>query len=855
MPIPYSQLKKPELLSPAGSMESFFAAVENGADAIYFGLNDFSARACAQNFTLTDASKAIAYAHGKAVKVYITLNTLIKTHELERVADLLVALEELQPDALILQDLGLLYLVRSQFPQFNLHASTQMTIHNLAGVKQLERMGFKRVVLARELPVDEIKNISGNTSIEIEVFVHGALCYSYSGLCLFSSMIGGRSGNRGRCAQPCRMYYQSQPDEGGYLFSMKDLLTLPKINDLKSAGVHSFKIEGRMKSPEYVAVVTHAYRQAIDGRLREEDGAIRRLRTVFSRETTHAYVFPEDYRVTKNGTQYQVKAADTINPSYPANVGSYAGEIIDTRRGKVVIRADNDIGVRDLLQVFDNAQAEPSLLHVKTLEINGRRVFEIHAGDIATIDSEQRFTPGARLYLISSQKVRETFRPKVPKKLVSTRIPVNLEVKIRPHGISIKGITRHVTLTKDYPVELERGIHRVIEDESLRNSFSRLGETPFELRNFLTDISEKLFIPLSTLNDIRRDFFQTLSVSYQKEKEQWSQNIKKWIKEVDMEYRNPCKRFSGEDGVRLSVKIDKLHYLNHIPLEKIYKIYIVLSNETLMVIEPTKKTETAPLLAASSKGSDKAVLEKLLSVETATGSAEAYDIMNTLLPLQDAIVFSLPPIMRDRGNELDTYGNMQKVVQQLIALGFRQFQLSNMGALDIFGTKDVQWYADYPIYCLNPLSAMKLRELGFCRHALSPEDDRENLQTLFSADADVIVYQDTPLFTSETCIWANMKRRCPGINLCSFKQMKVKNEYGDRFIAMNKGCKTVVIDQKPFSITQFIPDLLEAGLRDFRIDLCYQDHTPEIIEDIFASFQNKGKVKNSTIGNFERGLL
>ena len=249
----------------------FFAAIENGADAVYFGLKDFSARASANNFAIDDASKAIAYARKRSVKVYIAINTLIKTRELESVVDYLIALDELQPDAVILQDLGLLYLIQSQFPHFQLHASTQMTIHNLAGVKRLERMGFKRVVLSRELSINEIKNISQNTSMEIEVFVHGALCYSYSGLCFFSSMMGGRSGNRGRCAQPCRMYYKSQPGEGGYLFSMKDLRTMSHIKELLAAGIHSFKIEGRMKSPEYVAVVTHIYRQAIDGKLKDEE--------------------------------------------------------------------------------------------------------------------------------------------------------------------------------------------------------------------------------------------------------------------------------------------------------------------------------------------------------------------------------------------------------------------------------------------------------------------------------------------------------------------------------------------------------------------------------------------------------
>ncbi|MEP9412368.1 MAG: U32 family peptidase [Candidatus Brocadia sp.] len=881
-------------------MECFFAAVENGADAVYFGLKDFSARAGAQNFTLDDVGKAIAFARKRSVKVYIALNTLIKTHELERVVDILIALEQLQPNALIIQDMGLLYLIQSQFSQFNLHASTQMTIHNLAGVRQLEKMGFKRTVLARELSVDEIRHISQNASIETEVFVHGALCYSYSGLCFFSSMIGGRSGNRGRCAQPCRMYYKPPSGEEGYLFSMKDLLTLPRINDLVTAGVNSFKIEGRMKSPEYVAVVTNTYRQAIDGKLQDRDEAVRRIKAVFSRETTHAYLFQEGYPQTKRGTnngttQYQsennsssppceggergevinsseipfdieqlpdhnqVKAADMINPSYPANIGSYAGEVIKSEKGYVIIRADADIGVRDLLQVFENFRGKPPLLYVEGIKVNGRKVFGIKAGEIAAIDSGRKFKPGAKLYIISSQKVNEAFASKIPKKLIPCKVPVDLEVKISTDGVSIRGTVRQISFTRDYPVKLEKGINRVIGEEQIRDVFSRLGETPFELSSIYTDISEKLFIPLSVLNDIRRDYFQNLSEVWQRERGKRSQEIKQWAKErCNGNTRDGNGSFLDDvfhDRIRLSLKIDKLNYLNNIPLEKIYKIYIVLSNEILMVLGPTKRTETTTLLSPPCDGGDKEGAKNLSSNGISIKSVKGNDMMNVLSKVRDKIVFSLPVIMRDRGSGFGTYGYFKKTVQVLITQGFRQFQLSNPGAMDLFEGEDVQLYADYPLYCLNPLAAMKLRELGFTRYTLSPEDDEKNLQTLFSSDADVIIYQDTPLFTSETCIWANMKRACHGMNRCGFKQMTVENEFGDRFFAINERCKTVVIGERPFSITNLIPKLLDAGQGDFRIDLCYRDYTPEMIEDIFLSVQNNGKVKDSIIGNFERGLL
>ncbi len=933
---------EPELLSPAGNMECFFAAVENGADAVYFGLKDFSARASADNFAIDDASKAIAYARKRSVKVYIAINTLIKTHELESVVDYLIALDELQPDAFILQDLGLLYLIQSQFPHFQLHASTQMTIHNLAGVKRLERMGFKRVVLSRELSIDEIKNISQNTSMEVEVFVHGALCYSYSGLCFFSSMMGGRSGNRGRCAQPCRMYYKSQPDEGGYLFSMKDLRTLSQIKALMTAGIHSFKIEGRMKSPEYVAVVTHTYRQAIDAKLKDEEAAIRLMNTVFSREAACSYLIKEKgQRNSKTANIGAVKPSDMINPSYPANIGSYAGEVIKSGKGYVTIRADADIGVRDLLQVFENSSEEPALLHVKSIKVDGKKVFGIKAGDIAIVDTERQYKQGAKIYLLSSQKVKEIFAPKVPKKLATSKMPVDLEIKIRPDNIEIKGITKSFSFSRDYSVKLEKGIHRTTDTENIRGCFSRLGETPFELAGIHTEISEELFVPLSVLNEIRREYFQIFCEEWRKDRERRCENIKKWVQEKFIEYSrsdsqlpgessiltsvnsplekgvttpshlnlNPSpflpisegdrgrklrdseyspplvggvrgggellqkgdmKRDSGglidsaenkegcalnnisEDRIRLSLKIDKLQYLNHIPLEKFYKIYIVLTDETIGDLIAQHSRNQIPLNKGGLRG-----LFPFVNGEERGLLKTCIENNESISPskVRDNVVFSLPAIMRDIGNGYMTYGYFKQVVHELISQGFRQFQISNLGALELFDDADVQLYADYPLYCLNPLSAMKLRGLGFCRHTLSPEDGKENLQTLFALDTDVIVYQDTPLFTSETCIWANIKKSCPGKGRCCFNQAMLENEYGDRFLAIDENCKTVVIGQKPFSIIHLIPKLIESGQKDFRVDLSYKDYTPEMIQTLFLNVQNRGKIKNSMIGNFERGLI
>ena len=257
-----------DLLSPVGDFECLKAAVQNGADSVYFGANLFSARAFANNFDLEELQKAIEYAKIRGVKTNLTLNTLIKDDEFEDAINLATKAYEFGIDAIIVQDLGLAKKLIEIFPDLPIHGSTQMSIHNLNGALELQNLGFKRVVLARELSSSEIEYICKNTDIEIECFVHGALCISYSGQCLFSSMIGGRSGNRGKCAQGCRLPYEllenDKKIDSGYLLSPRDLCALDYIPFFIQAGVKCLKIEGRMKSPQYVATVTRIYRKYID---------------------------------------------------------------------------------------------------------------------------------------------------------------------------------------------------------------------------------------------------------------------------------------------------------------------------------------------------------------------------------------------------------------------------------------------------------------------------------------------------------------------------------------------------------------------------------------------------------------
>ena len=287
-----------ELMSPAGSLEGVIAAVRGGADAVYFGTGDFNARRNAKNLEGEDLQEAMRFCRLRGVKTYVTLNTLLTDRELTRARETVLRLSELGADALIVQDLGVARMVRAAAPDLPIHASTQMTIHDLEGVKQAAELGFSRVVLSRELPLTEIEHICKHSPVEIEIFVHGALCMCYSGQCYLSAAIGGRSGNRGLCAQPCRMRYSFPGGEPGNPLSLKDVSMARHLAQLEAAGVHTLKIEGRMKRPEYTALVTKIYQSALRERREPTAAELEQLRTVFSREG-----FTDGYLLGQKGPQ------------------------------------------------------------------------------------------------------------------------------------------------------------------------------------------------------------------------------------------------------------------------------------------------------------------------------------------------------------------------------------------------------------------------------------------------------------------------------------------------------------------------------------------------------------------------
>lgn len=390
------QFKKPELLAPAGNVETFFAALDAGADAVYVGLKKFSARARASNFTEKDLGKLVPFAHSLNKRVYVALNTIIKEGEINSVVDTLSVISALKVDGVIIQDLGIYRVIAQYFPSLNLHASTQMAVHNSEGVLQLEKMGFKRVVLAREMTLKEIKTLRRKTSVEIETFVHGSMCFCYAGSCFFSSYLGTRSSNRGACTQPCRREYSVRNKEISP-FSMADLMSIDILPQMIETGINSFKIEGRMKSAEYVEAVVKSYRMVLDAVPKERKNVIEKARQLLTGT------------IGRNSSTgfYTTDSPDQITtPEKTGNTGHFVGKIIKFRGDYGTVKTRSDLHTRDRLRVQSLKTGSRTNLSLSSILLNGKEVKEVGKSKIVEIKLRRQFRVGDMVFKTASHLQR-----------------------------------------------------------------------------------------------------------------------------------------------------------------------------------------------------------------------------------------------------------------------------------------------------------------------------------------------------------------------------------------------------------------------------------------------------------------
>lgn len=477
--------KQPEVLAPAGNLSCLKAAVAAGADAVYFGGQAFNARRGAGNFSVEDIQEAVTICRMRGVKTNLTLNTLVKQKEWSLLTEYIDQVLPLGIDAVIVQDLGVAEMVRQRYPQVALHASTQMAVQDLDGVLFLKQLGFKRVVLAREVTLEEIRQIRQKTDMELEVFVHGALCYSYSGRCLMSSFHGGRSGNRGACAQPCRLSYQAEKQDG-YWMNLKDLCAAPHMEALLKAGVDSFKIEGRLKGEAYVAGVTQYYHQLVtqylqNGKLPEvKEEQLRPLKQLFNRGGfTDGYYQNKERMIEKNTPKHQ---------------GIQIGSIIRVNKGRIQIESSEILHSGDELEIRAGHAPYPAI-RLSASMLRGEQKAEFYL--------KGEFRPGQTVWRVVDPVLQKKILEEV-KELPQVPLAMTLCVQIgRPAKLSAMG---HTVLGETVLKAETRGL----TEETVRKQLCKTGGSGYEVTELTTELEEGSYLSAAALNQLRRSLLEEL---------------------------------------------------------------------------------------------------------------------------------------------------------------------------------------------------------------------------------------------------------------------------------------------------------------------------------------------------------
>ena len=568
-------MKKIELLAPAGNMRSLKVAIEAGCDAVYIGGYAYSARGFADNFSNEELIEAISYSHLYGVKVYVTVNTLIYDDEVETFLNYIDFLHKNSVDALIIQDLGMFDLVRKTYPNLELHASTQMHIHNVEGAKFAKKYGMKRVVLARETSIDTIFEIKKNVDIDLEVFCHGALCVSYSGQCLMSSLIGSRSGNRGVCAGTCRLPYdlveicenkQTVLNKDKYLLSMKDLNTLENIGQLIDLGVTSLKIEGRMKREEYIYLVVSIYRKAIDsyyknGRVLITEDDILELKKIFNRNFTKGFLFNEENK-------------KIINQFRPNHQGIKIGTVVSKNKDEVFIKLTDDICQNDGIRIINNIKDAGCQLNY--IYKNNKLVNSAKKNEIISVKISDQVDIGDIVLKTTDSLQLKKISDAI--NINSRKVKINgfFEAKVGfPMKISLNDGLNNIVLESDCIVESAKT--NPISLEQIEHQLKKLGSTIYEFNKLSLNIDDNIFLSIKAINELRRKACEQLNnvriykIEYQKNN-----------------YEINVPSFNRENNLNFFIKTEEQYtkiknkQINNIYIDD-YNLFIKLKNDNRIV--------------------------------------------------------------------------------------------------------------------------------------------------------------------------------------------------------------------------------------------------------------------------------
>lgn len=824
-------MRKVELLAPAGSLEALAAAVESGADAVYLGGSKYNARAYADNFDNDALIKAVDYAHLRGVKVYITVNILFSDKELEEVLDYIRFLYHIGVDAVIVQDSALIKLVKSLFPGLEVHCSTQMTIHNSAGVEFYAGLGADRIVLARELSIKEVTRIIEKTGMDVEIFIHGALCVSYSGQCLMSSMIGGRSGNRGRCAQPCRKIYSfydvvsnSIVDEkrGKHLLSTRDLNTYMKLEEVLKSGVRSLKIEGRMKKPEYVAIVVKNYREAIDNILRGEkdyhsNNASYELESAFNREFTEGYLF--------NNRNKEIVSIDR-----PDNRGIYLGRLVKQQGNIASIRIENGIlNDGDGIEIIDSKGKSKGSL-ISGIRVKGQNVRTAVYGNTAEVFMREKAEAGAKVNKtydsVLNKKAKEEYaRENIRKVHVNCRIFAKIGEKPVIQIWDSDG--NHVSYKADESIE--KAQKAATSQDRTIEQLKKTGDTPYVIESVEMNIDEDCYLPARLVNHLRREVLSLLSKArterYKRKKPQFDSRveIEKVIEKKAVYENEEVESIAGIIDIRSAVSAVKAGVDTIYIMSEAYRGDIGRDLDTIKDMCSREGAGLYYVMPSITKDSELKMIER--------------QIMN----------------LKEKSNPLE--------------LGL---VISNAGQFSTaakLGIKKLR--INYTFNVFNSVTLSQLLSMGAESVCVSPELKLTQINKIASKcgmPLEALVYGRIPVMTTEYCPVSLLKKNCLYSDDCRESKYDIIDDKGKKFrIIKLNSCRTKLLNSDVLFVAEDLERIIENGVKRLRLNF-YTESPEEVFEivSLYKRYPNIGDAENKLIqrikntgftrGHFFRGI-
>ena len=834
-PSPQLSLQRPELLAPAGNWDCAKAAVENGADAIYFGLDRFNARMRAENFTEADLPQLMKFLHRRGVKGYVTVNTLIFPKELAEAQQYLRTIIAAGVDAVIAQDIGICRLIRHLSPDFPIHASTQMTITSAAGVEFAKSLGCQLVVLARECSLKEINKIQQQialqeTSLPLEVFVHGALCVAYSGQCLTSEALGGRSANRGECAQACRMPYDLIADgevvnlkERKYLLSPQDLAGLDVLPDLVKSGVTCLKIEGRLKAPEYVANVTRVYRQALDGVMEELErpnpltpfptsvGGIKAPLSVSERGWGRGQSDQEHYNLEMafsrglyTGWFSGINNQELVHARFGKKRGVYLGEVTRIHNEQVTVKLEAPVKPGNGI-VFDCG-------HPEAKEEGGRVYAVVFKGKEAMLTFGRNDLNLRRVHI--GDRIWKTSDPELDKQVRQSFTGENPQFQ-RPINVEIYGEVGQplIAIARDRLgniVQLESAISLVeahtkpLDTDRLQEQFGRLGNTPFCLGTLTNHLSGNFMLPVSELNRMRREIVVQL--------EELRSQSKRWQLHSDVSFQDllPSSSPSSPLSPSLIVLVRNLKQLQAALKAGVETLYCEFE-------DPRTYREAVQLVRQAGQQSP---------VPT---------------------IWVAPPRITKPGENW--------ILQQVRASEADGYLIRNYDQLQFFAAD--RCIGDFSLNVANPLTADYFQQrFGLERLTASYDLNINQLEDLLTSSPpqwfEVTIHQHIPMFHMEHCVFcAFLSTGTDYTNCgrpCEKQEVKLKDRVGsEHVLKADVGCRNTVFNGTAQTGAEYVQRLIELGLRNFRIE--FVNETPEQVSKTihFYSQLLQGEITGSQL--------